>query len=474
MSSQTPPRPHISSGLLDSIKHLPPLISLTDEHFPRWSLELKQILKVVGLWQYVIGKTSDNRLSVVVWPFDNIVDEIRCKRLQASGLILMAMKPELRKHFTNERYDDPTELWTSLKSLNVDVMKLYKIPPQIAIPVPVRATPAEVQGHLAVAAQRFEVDHWNAMAPTAAPPTVVALTNQAPPSRPCWSVGSVEPTLKPVWIDPSPKNTPSPAWNSPSANPSSLGIPAWDQGRSSPAVEPVWDNVSPVRPAVSGSPAAKPAWDCNSPAKPSSPFASPVWGSIHGSINAGSIHVYNSPATKPAWESSSAVKPSSHPASPAWGSIRGSSNAGSVHACNSPAWDTSSHAKPSSPFASPACSIRGSDNAGSVHACNSPSTKPAWDTSSTAKPSSPFAPPAWGSIRGSSNAGSVHAWNSPAATNNSPSIRGAWDNAVISPVRFRNGSYCDGNAGEAGKDAVGADGGEADKWDANKYRVDSW
>jgi hypothetical protein len=87
----------------------PPLEFFLGDQFWQWRLEVKQILKVEGLWVYVDGEVNRPAISPEFAGLDH-----RTKILRASGIIMLCIEPQLRYQFRDDKYDDPRELWAAL------------------------------------------------------------------------------------------------------------------------------------------------------------------------------------------------------------------------------------------------------------------------------------------------------------------------------------------------------------------------
>jgi hypothetical protein len=104
-------------GLIAALADLLPLASFADPYYSSWSLTLKQILKIEGLWLYVSG---DIKLPFLVCTSDEVAVGHRARMLQASGLIMMALSEKLRAKFFEDKYDDPVKLWKRIGEFNAD------------------------------------------------------------------------------------------------------------------------------------------------------------------------------------------------------------------------------------------------------------------------------------------------------------------------------------------------------------------
>ncbi|KAA8894555.1 hypothetical protein FN846DRAFT_406995 [Sphaerosporella brunnea] len=100
-----PPRPITrSSGLLSSVSTLPKLTTFREPEFTTWRLNLKDILKLEGLWVYVNNEVKEPFPSATLFngPQDGCL-ELRLKMLQASAVIMLAMSREMRATFEDAR-----------------------------------------------------------------------------------------------------------------------------------------------------------------------------------------------------------------------------------------------------------------------------------------------------------------------------------------------------------------------------------
>jgi hypothetical protein len=108
-----------STGLVTCIKDVTPLRTLVGAGFQAWKLQVKQILMTENLWTYVNSEVKNPIPSriIVNGPIDPLL-LIRTKKLQATGLILLALDTNLRPFFDKPEYEEPVWLWTTLKTMN--------------------------------------------------------------------------------------------------------------------------------------------------------------------------------------------------------------------------------------------------------------------------------------------------------------------------------------------------------------------
>jgi hypothetical protein len=126
------PPAQAASGLIASIKGLRPLTTLLDPDFTVWKLELKQIFKIEGLWAYVNDEVKPPACTNL-YRLGDAELEIHTKKLQASGIIILAMDHSLRMMFIGSEYDDPTYLWVILKGMHKGAMETL-CPPSTPVP----------------------------------------------------------------------------------------------------------------------------------------------------------------------------------------------------------------------------------------------------------------------------------------------------------------------------------------------------
>ncbi|KAA8893917.1 hypothetical protein FN846DRAFT_895545 [Sphaerosporella brunnea] len=101
------------SPLHSLLTFLPPLSTFNSRReYSMWALELKQLLKLEGLWLYVSGEI---RLPFPISMSDEEATSHRVGMLQASGLIMMAMRESLRNRFLAAKFDDPWVLWEEVE-----------------------------------------------------------------------------------------------------------------------------------------------------------------------------------------------------------------------------------------------------------------------------------------------------------------------------------------------------------------------
>ena len=407
-TSGVPPVPLMSSGLLKSIKDLPPLRGFSDELFDPWSFELKQRLKVEGLWQYVNREISHKRLLCADKPAGNVPDEIRCKQLQASGLILLAISPEFRTLCTDGKYDDPTELWAYLKSINREVM-----------------------------GKRKET-------------ALATSTNPTPLDRVARSEEPSMPTAPKTANSPAPEAAPPHTQYSPTANTSCPAVLMWAHGPIPPAARPTWTFATAASPPVPGSSAIKLAWGSNSPVRVTSSPVMPARGSVAGSVKVSSSLARNPPVVANATPSDSGAY------------NNGTGPPVKVDASHSPAWG----ARPSSPVngSAPAWGAGQTSpvNVGAPAWGVGPSSPvnaevPAWGAGQSSPVNAEV--PAWGAGPSSPVNGSAPAWDAGPSSTVANGAGGTWfGDGVISPQEspvFPGSGNAWGGKGKDGGDTAG-------------------
>jgi hypothetical protein len=108
-----------STGLSQTIKHINPLKTFHDPEFSVWKSQLEAVLRQEGLWPCVTGGMKDPSPSSSLYngPYDPFL-ELRHRRLQASGLIRMAMDLPVAASFDKADYEEPDILWYMLEVMH--------------------------------------------------------------------------------------------------------------------------------------------------------------------------------------------------------------------------------------------------------------------------------------------------------------------------------------------------------------------